>query len=120
MDINSYILATEVPATGPIEHLVKALQRGYDNGAAGTFQVIVTMQPTYMVLFVRTTADDDEQYLLDRMAKDGCTVEEAAMRQLAAELDGAGQLAKPVIEVLEGGDAQIVDFNAVLATVGEE
>lgn len=120
MDINSYIIAAEVPATGPMEPLVKALQQGYDNGAAGSFQVILTMQPTYMVLFVRTTADDDAQYLLDRMAKDGCTVEEAAMRQLAAELEDAGQLAKPLIEVLEGGDAQIVDFNVVLATVGHE
>lgn len=115
MDQHSYLITAEVPAQGPIEALAAALQQGYDNGAAGSFQVIVTTQPTYLVIFLRTTAEDDSDYLRATAAKHGCAIKHAAALQLAAELtDQVGDLAKPVVEVLRNGDVQIVDFNGAL------
>ncbi|ABM97011.1 hypothetical protein [Methylibium petroleiphilum] len=118
MDQFSYLITAEVPARGPIEALAAALQQGYDNGAEGRFQVIVTTQPTYLVIFLRTTAEDDADYLRATAAKHGCGIEQAAALQLAAELaDQVGEIANPVVDVLRNGDVQIVDFNRVLSQV---
>lgn len=102
---------------GPMQDLVKALQTGYDNGAAGQFHVVSTREPGYMVTFLRTVAEDDLQHLHDRMKQGSQTLQLAAMHQLAAELEigGVGQMANPVVEDLRNGDAQVVDFNGVFS-----
>lgn len=118
MDQFSYLITAEVPAQGPIEALAAALQQGYDNGAAGCFQVIVTMQPTYLVIFLRTASEDDADYLRATTTKHGCSIELAASLQLAAELGGqVGEMANPVVEVLRNGDVHLVDFNRALNQV---
>lgn len=117
MDEFSYLILVEVPAMGPMQDLVKALQTGYDNGAAGQFHVVSTREPGYMVTFLRTVAEDDLQHLHDRMKQGSQTLQLAAMHQLAAELEigGVGQMANPVVEDLRNGDAQVVDFNGVFS-----
>ncbi|WP_425953192.1 hypothetical protein [Ralstonia pseudosolanacearum] len=122
MDTNSYLIMVEVPAMGPIQDLVSALQAGYDEGNVdGQFQVIVTREPGYLVTFLRSVAEDDMQYLRDRMKEGSATLQLAAMHQLAEELkDDVGQFAAPVVEDLLNGDAQIVDFNGVLSEESEE
>lgn len=115
MDQYSYLIMVEVPAKGPMEDLVKALQLAYDAGAAGRFEVIVTREPGYMVTFLRSTAEDDTTYLLAQLNDGADTIELAAMRQLGEELkDGVGQAAAAVIQDLLNGDAQVIDFNRVL------
>lgn len=118
MDEFSYLILVEVPAKGSIEDLVSALQNGYDNGAAGQFQVVSTREPGYMVTFLRTVAERDLQYLRERVTQGSQSLRLAAMQQLAAELaeGGVGKAATPVVEDLRNGDAQIVDFNGVLPT----
>lgn len=105
---------------GPMQDLAAALQEGFDNGLAhGQFEVVVTHEPGYMVTFLRSTADDDMDFLRDLMREGAAeSLKQAAMRQLGAELNGAvGDAATPVVEVLLEGDAQIVDFNGVLKRV---
>lgn len=116
MDQFSYLIMVEVPAMGPMHDLIQALQRAYTEGAAdGSFQVIVTREPGYMACFLRSVRDGDMQYLLDRVKQGARSLQLAAMHQLAAELsETAGDAARPVIEDLENGDAQILDFNGVL------
>lgn len=116
MDQFSYLITVEVPATGTIQDLAKALQEAYDDGADGFFKIIATTQPTYLVIFLRTTAEDDMEYLRERMTEGSETLHLAAMHQLGQELQlSAGDVAKPVVDVLLAGDAQIVDFNVVLS-----
>lgn len=118
----SYWILVEVPATGAMQDLAKALQTGYDNGADGQFRVVSTREPGYMVTFLRTVAEDDLQHLRDRMKQGSQTLQLAAMHQLAAELQdgGVGKMAGPVVEDLRNGDAQIVDFNGVFSTQPED
>jgi hypothetical protein len=121
MDRFSYLITVEVPATGPIEDLAKALQAAYDDGAYGFFKLIVTHQPTYVAIFLRTTAEDDKQYLRARLAAGSATLHLAAMHQLGNELKGSvGELANPIVDVLLEGDAQIVDFNGVLDSEADD
>jgi hypothetical protein len=106
-----YYIAVEVEATGPISDLATSLQRAYDGGAAGDFQVLVTHAPTYMVVFERDVVDDSD-YVTERSDAPDVSIDKAAMQQLAAELaDGdAGTVAQPVIDALNEGDAQYFDF----------
>lgn len=46
-----YFISVEVKAAGPIADLTAAIQRAFDGGAAGAFQVLVTHAPSYMVVF---------------------------------------------------------------------
>ena len=106
-----YHIAVEVEATGPIADLTAALQRAYDGGAAGDFQVLVTRAPTYMVIFERSV-DDDEEYVSKRADSGQLSIEYAAMQQLAAELieGDVGSVAQPVVDDLVNGDAQCFDY----------
>ncbi|MDT8992780.1 hypothetical protein RQP54_18045 [Curvibacter sp. APW13] len=119
MNRYSYLILVEVPAMGTMQDIVAALQRGYDDGhAEGQFEVIVTHEPGYLVTFLRSTAEDDMKYLQDRMREGAENLSQAAMRQLGAELNGTvGDSAKPIVEALLEGDAQIIDFNGVLKRV---
>ena len=105
-----YFIAVEIEAMVPMADLTAALQRGYDGGAAGDFQVLTTRAPSYMVVFERDT-DDDSEYVSDR-ADSGLSIEKAAQQQLAAELTegNAGSAAEPVIEILVDGQGQCFDF----------
>ena len=102
-----YYIAVEVEATGPIADLTACLQRAYDCGTAGDFQVLVTRAPTYMVIFERSVADDSE-YVSKRAESPDVSIETAAMQQLADELVGGdiGSFALPIVSVLQNGDAQ--------------
>lgn len=106
-----YYIAVEVEATGPIADLTASLQRAYDGGAAGDFQVLVTRAPTYMVIFERNVADDSE-YVSKRADSGEVSIENAAMQQLAVELikGDIGTVAQPVVVVLLNGDAQCFDY----------
>jgi hypothetical protein len=117
MNTHEYLIMVEVPARGQMQDLVKALQEGYDQGhAAGHFRVISTRLPGYMVTFLRTTANDDLEYLKTRLRDGSPTIEHAAMHQLGLELsDVVGNAAKPVVMDLLHGDAQVIDFYGVLA-----
>ena len=108
-----YFIAVEVEATGPIADLTAALQRAFDGGAAGAFQVLVTHAPSYMVIFERES-DDNGEYVSKRASSPDVSIETAAMQQLAAELvDGdIGSFALPMVSVLQNGDAQCFDFGA--------
>lgn len=108
-----YFIAVEVEATGPMTDLAAAIQRAFDGGAAGAFQVLVTRAPCYMVLFKRESEEDSE-YVSKRAASPDVSIETAAMQQLAAELieGGIGEVAQPVVDDLQSGDAQCFDFGA--------
>ena len=115
MDKFSYLILVEMSAMGPMSDLVAALQAGYDAGAAGSFQVVPTRQPGYLVTFLRTVADDDLEYLRARLERGSASLVLAAVHQLGAELQhGVRDTARPVVEALLNGDAQVVDFNGVL------
>lgn len=106
-----YYIAVEIEATGPIADLTASLQRAFDGGAAGDFQVLVTRAPSYMVIFERKVADDAE-YVSKRADAPNVSIERATMQQLAAELTegDAGAGVQPVIDALNEGDAQTFDF----------
>lgn len=108
-----YFISVEVKAAGPIADFTAAIQRAFDGGAAGAFQVLVTHAPSYMVVFERESADDSN-YVSKRVTSPDLTVEAAAMQQLAAELveGDIGSLAMPIVSVLQNGDAQCFDFGA--------
>lgn len=108
-----YFVAAEIPATTTIENVTKCLQKAFDNGAAGHFQVLVTMAPTYLVVFERDAADDEE-YVQTRIRQGAESVQLAVMQQIAAELEEGAvtQFAIPVKEVLQEGDAQCFDFGS--------
>ena len=116
MDKNEYLIAAEVPANAPIEKLSEALQKAYDDGgAAGLFRVIVTHQPSYFVVFLRSAEGEDADNIRNRLAELDGNVEHAAQVQLAAELEGwIGPEAVDVVTVLRDGDAQIIDFEDTL------
>lgn len=117
MNHHSYLIMVEVPAMGPIHDLHAALQASYDKGSVdGTFRVLVTREPGYMVSFLRSVQDHNMQDLIERVREGAGSLQLAAMRQLAAELEeGAAEIARPVIEDLVNGDAQVLDFNGVLS-----
>lgn len=118
MDKHEYLITVEVPAKGPIEELTAALQLAFDHGAAGHFRVIVTHQPSYIVVFLRSTSDDDGDYIRARLQELDGDVEHAAQAQLAAELeDEAGAEAVDVVKALRDGDGQIIDFEDALREV---
>lgn len=115
----NFLICVEVPAKGPMARLVQELQQAYDNGAYGNFRCIVTHQPSYMVLFERSAAEDDWGYLQDHMRIKGVDIEQASQIQLASELalglDRESQTYMlEIIETLQNHDAQIVDFGGVL------
>jgi hypothetical protein len=81
-----YYISVECAATSPVADLTASLQRAYDQGAAGFFQVLTTSVPSHQVLFERTVADDRE-YVKNLVANvAGISVAQAAMYQLGAEL----------------------------------
>lgn len=106
-----YYIAVEVEATGPMADLTAALQRAYDGGIAGNFQVLVTHGPSYMAIFERIIEADSERIRARASATD-TSIERAAQHQLAAELveRNVGAVARPVIDVLNEGDAQCFDY----------
>lgn len=110
----NYFIAVETPALGPVSDLVDALQQAYDMGTAGDFEVLVTQQPTYMVIFKRH-APEDAEYVSDRVKADRTSVAVAAMQQLAAEMeDGASSGLATIMAVLKAGDAQYFDFGQLV------
>ena len=106
-----YYIAVEIEAMGPIADLTAALQRAFDGGTAGDFQVLVTRAPTYMVIFERSVSEDGE-YVSKRTDSSAVSIELAAMHQLAAELieGDIGAVAQPVVEDLQNGDCQCFDY----------
>lgn len=108
-----YFVAAEIPANTAIENVASSLQEAFDNGAAGHFQVLVTMAPTYLAVFERDSAEDAE-YVHTRLRQGTESVELAVMQQIAAELgDGnVGPHAIVLKEVLQEGDAQCFDFGS--------
>lgn len=115
-----YHILVEIPAMGPMEDLVECLQKAYDDGAAGNFKVLVTREPGWLVVFEREINPDEAGYLKDRLIEGAEDIELAAMAQLAAELESTATLVTgPVITDLRNGDAQIMDFDGVLASAGE-
>ncbi|ABE47260.1 hypothetical protein [Polaromonas sp. JS666] len=108
-----YFISVEVKATGPIADLTAAIQRAFDRGAAGAFQVLVTHAPSYLVVFERESADD-RTYVSKRATSPDVSVETAAMQQLAAELveGDIGTLAMLIVSVLQDGEAQCFDYGA--------
>ncbi|MBG6083109.1 hypothetical protein [Rubrivivax gelatinosus] len=116
---DEYLITAEVPAKGSIDELTAALQEAFDNGVDGFFRVIVTHQPTYIVVFLRSTRDGDAVYIRNRLEELDGDVEHAAQAQLAAELrEAGGHAVADVIEVLRDGDGQVIDFaNALLEIV---
>lgn len=110
-----YYIAVEVEVTGPVADLTATLQRAYDGGAAGHFQVLMTHAPSCMVIFERETSGDAE-YVIRRAEFASVTrkvaIENAAMQQLAAELqDGdVGSLGESIVANLRSGDAKCFDF----------
>jgi len=109
-----YYISVECAATSPVADLTASLQRAYDQGAAGFFQVLTTSVPSHQVLFERTVADDRE-YVKNLVANvAGISVAQAAMYQLGAELTegDVGIVAQPVVEALANGDGKFFDFGA--------
>lgn len=82
----SYFIAAELEAIAPISDVVTGLQRGFDDGAAGLFQVIPTASPGFMVLFERD-AGEDAEFVAQRMMQERLDVKAAAIAQLLAELE---------------------------------
>lgn len=108
----NYYIAVEVVPQGSIAELTKGLQQAYDQGgAAGDFKVLVTRQPTYLVVFQRSVAEDSE-YVSERATKPGIDIKTAAMQQLAAELRNVDTIpmVHTMVEDLDDGDAQCFDF----------
>lgn len=123
MDRYSYLLLVDIPASCTVQALAKALQEHYDEGTEGQFRIVASKMPGYLVAFERTTRDDDPHYLRLQMQSHGCSIQQAAMHQLADEL-GASEFTEvdAITECLRAGDAQVLDFSAVLTEVtkGEE
>lgn len=113
MEFGSYLLAVEVEAMFPMEDLRSGLQSAYDAGADGAFEIAPTGTPGFMVLFLRSTRDEDAQYLVTRMRQDGVDVFQAARAQLAAELaEGAGEhvAVQAVVSQLQSGAPKCIQF----------
>lgn len=107
----TYFIAAEIAATAPIADITSALQRAYDNGASGDFQVLATTAPSFVVVFKRD-AQDDAEYVIERVNPPETSINKAAQQQLAAELQEGdlGECAHAVIGVLSSGEAQCFDF----------
>jgi len=69
----------------PSKLLIADLQRAFDDGAEGVFDVSYTADTT-TVRFERTVADADGDYLRKRVEGQGSSVAHAAQLQLADEL----------------------------------
>ncbi len=108
----NYFIAAETVSIGPMTDLVKALQTAFDNGADGSFKVLVTHAPSYMVIFERSAVNDKEY--VGKRAEQNISIETSAMQQLAAELEegGAGAVAAGIMDTLRNGDAQCFDFDS--------
>ena len=102
----NYFIAAETVSIGPMTDLVKALQTAFDNGADGSFKVLVTHAPSYMVIFERSAVNDKEY--VGKRAEQNISIETSAMQQLAAELEegGAGAVAAGIM------DTQCFDFDS--------
>lgn len=81
----TYFIAVEVEATSTRPDLVASLQRAFDAGTAGFFQVVPTATPGYMVIFERSL-DEDAEFVVQRMTTNRLCVENAVKAQLHAEL----------------------------------
>lgn len=116
-----YFIAVEIFVAGPIADLTSALQRAFNAGVAGDFQVLTTHAPSHMVVFSRDS-DDDGEYVSRRADASGASIESAAMLQLATELEdgGVGFVAHPIVNALRESEAQCFDFGiGVFAAIAE-
>lgn len=105
-----YLIATEIEAIQPMQDLVAGLQEAFDESADGQFQVLRTSTPGFMVLFLRSTAEEDADYLLKRMSP-AVDARQAALLQLADELGASDSAAaQAVVDNLRSGRAKCVEF----------
>ena len=112
--MTKYFISTEINAVGKMEDLAKDLQTCYDNGTDGSFKIVATSTPGYMVLFERDAASDGE-YIRGQLGADGKSLELVAMQQLADELREGWErsdVVAPVIEALEKGWGNCFDFES--------
>lgn len=111
MDEFSYLIAVSIPGLVCILSLAKALQIAFDQGTQGWFEVVSVSPSASVVLFSRTTRDQDADYLLQRMKETGCTAESAAIAQLASELTTShGGGIDSVLAGLNEGRAKCITF----------
>jgi len=114
---NFFIIATTCPTAVGQQELVCSLQSAYNQGAAGQFKV-VPHAGGFVVVFDRTTRDDDHEYILKRRLTAPLSTTDAALEQLRAEIQEsmpAGQ-AK---DLLTKGQWTVVDFNGALDEIEE-
>lgn len=111
MENCQYLIVVDVEHTSTSD-LVAALQSCYDEGAAGSFEVVPMQHHNHAVLFLRTTADDDAEYLRERMRRDGISARIAAQHQLGAELElGNGhETVRHIAATLRQARGKIVTF----------
>jgi hypothetical protein len=111
MEASTYLIAVEIEALMPLADVRAGLQAAYDAGADGRFQILPTMAPGFMILFLRTTSEDDASYLLSRMNAE-VDVRQSARLQLAEELCSAENAATlAVVAALRSGEgARCVEF----------
>ena len=111
MDDSSYLIAVEIEAVMPLHDLREGLQAAYDAGADGRFQIVATKTPGFMILFLRSTTEEDAAYLLKRMGGE-IDVRQAARLQLAAELGEIDNEATSAVvaALLSGEGARCVEF----------
>lgn len=117
MSNNFLIIATTCPTAVAQQELVCNLQTAYNQGVAGQFKV-VPHAGGFVVVFDRTTRDDDHEYLLKRRLTAPFSATEAAIEQLRDEIQecmSAGQ-AK---DLLTQGQWTVVDFNGALDEIEE-
>jgi hypothetical protein len=104
-----YFIEVAVPGIFELAQLTLALQCGYNAGADGAFEIRHTADMT-IVRFERTVMDEDAGYV--RAIVDEIKLEpaRAAQLQLARELtENVGLYARPFIQALFAGEAQIID-----------
>lgn len=106
-----YFIAVQLEHYGPFADLTSSLQRAFDNGVAGDFQVLPTQADNYMVVFMRST-HEDAKYVGARADAPGVSIEQAAMLQLAGEFSesGDGRANSELVEKLLKGDAHCFDY----------
>lgn len=117
----NYYIAVEIPATCAVSELASTLQRAYDDGADGDFEIIHTAGKSFVVIFERSV-DNDIEYVSKRIASVSVNVKKAAMEQLADELQegDSGSLTVQIVEALRNEKATCFDFNiGAFSAMGE-
>ena len=111
---SEYMISVEIESAAPLQDLRDALQKACDAGAECQFRILTTQAPSFVILFWRDAAADDE-YIAARMSdNDDLALEAAAIKQLAYELEVPGiELLGDLVSKLKAGSATLIDFGSL-------